>query len=299
MILNVVSGGNEDYYPLAIHTNIGAEVVVENEYETFTKIADDNGCAAFCLTEGVWNVTSTKDGQSKTISINISEDNNNSFDMIVNFMPQFTYSGKYELIAENTKDWHIKLKTTGDLIFTELVGANDGIEVFLVGGGNGGDAGNDSGGGRGGNGGATRTESVEISTNNVYAVTIVSSGGNTSAFGYNATAGGGSSGGKAGLLSMTDGGPHGGDGSNGKYAFGDTAHARYGAGGGGGAAAWDSASGSAGSGGDYGGGNGGAVNAVGSNGKSNTGGGGGGSGWGSNRGSSGGSGIVIIRNKRS
>ena len=328
MILNVV-GGNEEYYPLAIHTNVGAEVVVENEYETFTKIADDKGCAAFCLTEGIWTATSTKDGNSKTISIEISEDNlsanNGSFDMTVDLIPKFTYSGKYELVAENTKDWQLHLKTTGKLNFTELNNASDGVEVFLCGGGGAGGAGGSYGGGGGGGGGYTKTGDVTLIANNEYSITIGGSGGTTSAFNLSASAGkkgaigdssgtveggqaagagvGGAGTGKGGSGGMAYGTVplQGGAGSAGVYAFGSSKYLKFGAGGGGGGAISTSgATSSGGSGGTSGGGSGGSGYYAGKAGKANTGGGGGGDGGGEySAGGTGGSGIVIIRNKRS
>lgn len=295
MILNVTSGGNEDYYSLMVHTNSNAEVVVENKYDTYTKTADKIGSAAFCVTEGIWNVTSTKDGESKTVSINVVEDN--ILDMIFNYSPEFEYGGEYEVINEGGVNWHIKFKTSGTLNFTSLNNAVDGVEVFLVGGGGRGEnAVGGVGGGSGGAGGSTKTESVTLVRNTDYQITIGGSGGETSGFGYTASSGKAGAGGSAGLETPDC---DGGDGSNGKYAFNDKAYARYGAEGGGGCGAWDGAYGRGGSGGDYGGGKGGGANSNGGSGKANTGGGGGGGGLITGTGGAGGSGIIIIRNKRS
>lgn len=295
MILNIVSSGYEDYYSLTIYTNSGAEVVVENKYATYTKVADKMGTVAFCVTEGSWNIVSTKDGQSKMASINVIKDN--ILDMMLTYYPEFEYDGEYEIINEGEMNWHIKFKTSGTLNFSNLNNVVDGIEVFLVGGGANGSSGGSGGAGNGGNGGATRTETVTLSRDTNYQIIIGAGNEATSGFGFTASAGGGAKGGRAGWIESAS--PHGYAGGDGTYAFNDTAYARYGAGGGGGAGAWDGAYGSAGRGGDYGGGNGGGANASGGNGLANTGGGGGGGGWSMGGGGAGGSGIVIIRNKRS
>lgn len=297
MILNVTSGGNEDYYSLMVHTNSGAEVVVENKYDTYTKTADKIGSAAFCVTEGIWDVTSTKDGESKTVSINVVEDN--ILDMMFNYSPEFEYDGEYEIINEGGVNWHIKLKTSGTLNFTSLNNAVDGVEVFLVGGGGRGENADGTGGGHGGGGGDTQTGSVTLVRETDYQITIGAGSGETSGFGYTASPGedGGGNGGTCGLDGIP---PDGGDGGNGVHAFGEETYARYGAGGGGGGGAWDGDYGSGGNGGDYGGGKGGNGNSSsGRAGLANTGGGGGGGGWTTGNGGRGGSGIIIIRNKRS
>ena len=212
-------------------------------------------------------------------------------------IPQITFTGEYQEIVESKDNWHIELLTSGTLNFQKLKNATDGIEVFLVGGGNSGGGGNAGGGGNGGNGGATRTENVIPLSKTDYPITIGAGGGATSAFGFTATAGGGASGGRAGWIEGAS--PNGYAGGDGTHAFGDTAYPKYGAGGGGGAGAWDGSYGSAGAGGKDGGGGGGGPNGGGGSGKPNTGGGGGGGGWSVGGGGAGGSGIVIIRNKRS
>ena len=213
-------------------------------------------------------------------------------------VPEFTYTGSYKTVNESGENWHVEFYTSGVLNFQKTRNATDGIEVFLVGGGNSGANGNDSGGGRGGNGGTTQTGTATPVQKTDYPITIGAGGGTTSAFGYTAPAGGGASGGSGG--SLTGAAPNGNNGSDGTRAFGDATYARYGAGGGGGAGAWDGANGRAGMGGDYGGGKGGgAWNDPATAGLPNTGGGGGGGVYGNYIGASGGSGIVIIRNKRS
>ena len=52
--------------------------------------------------------------------------------------PEFTYTGEYEFIDEGEGSWRIKFKTSGRLTFTNLGSAQNGIDIFLVGGGGGG-----------------------------------------------------------------------------------------------------------------------------------------------------------------
>ena len=238
----------------------------------------------------------------------------------------FTYTGYCNYIDDGNGNWRIKFLTSG--IFT----ANQDviIDAFLVGGGGGGADGNDYNGGGGGGGGggyvATGTKSVE--TGETYSITIgdgggiSAAGGTTSGFDLTALGGNGGSGKNGG--SGGSGGGAGGNGccnlagsggSNGEaggsgvntggtgygistYEFGDTLGFLY-AGGGGGGSGWDQTGSSGGGlGGNTGGGNGGfSYRIAGVTAAANTGSGGGGGGNREN-GAPGGSGILIIRNKR-
>ena len=241
----------------------------------------------------------------------------------INSIPEFTYTGNYQIVNDNdavitrsNDNWKIRFLTSGTLTFTALNGAGDGIDVFCVGGGGNGGIGSPStSNGGGGGGGYTKTQKgVQITPNVAYQITIGGSGGQTSAF--NVTANGGSNGAKGEGPSTGgkggDGGSGGGggtgspgsggsDGSNGGGSkggtgqgtttreFGETTGKLYAGGGSGGNGG--SISGIAG--GAGGGGN------QNSDGAANTGGGGGGK-WyqASQQIGYGGSGIVVIRNKR-
>ena len=87
-------------------------------------------------------------------------------------IPIFTYSGSYEIVDDSNKvisntsthsgNWKIRFLSDGDLIITDLKGAANGIDIFVVGGGGNGSAGgsyvgNGSTGGGGGGGGASIT----------------------------------------------------------------------------------------------------------------------------------------------
>lgn len=260
--------------------------------------------------------------------------------------PDFTYTGEYELVNDADDrftdaadgNWKIRLLTSGILTFQALNGAENGIDVFLVGGGGGGGSTNGWHGGAGGGGGNTKTGSKSVAVGTNYSIEIGSggaqkaNGGNTTAFELIANGGTGGAAGAAvgasggsgggGSSRYSTGGAGGSDGGNGGSGSGTDAKAggsgqgsttrefgissariyAGGGGGGGGTSGNGDAPGTAGaggSGGSGGGGNGGR-GTDGENGIVNTGGGGGGAGanGSSHNGGSGGSGIVVIRNKR-
>lgn len=221
-----------------------------------------------------------------------------------NQIPDFTYTGDYEIVNDSDEpitvsqdNWKIRFLTSGTLTFTTLNGAENGIDVFLVGGG-GGAFFPDSGWQPGAAGGYTTVqESVMLEKNLSYQVSIgaggtagtssAKAGGKTTAFGFTAngaeisgnnTVGGGS---KPEFHDSSLENKYAGYGANG------TEPVAYGTGGGGDCAKNDGANGTPPT----------PSNAANTHGKPNTGGGGGGSvnGW---RGGNGGSGIVIIRNAR-
>lgn len=233
-------------------------------------------------------------------------------------IPEFEYTGKYEIVDDNdnvisepstwTCGWKIRFLETGTLKFTELKGDENKIDIFLVGGGANGASGskktkcsNGNGtcykGGRGGNGGACVTkkseEAITIQTNLEYSITIGNPTTNSSAeFGsiYTAISGGGASGGRGGGEASQNG-SKGTDGSNECIEFSEITGRRYAGGGGGGGSvySYNGSTREGGAGGTSGGGKGGTSQYLqgnkgegtkGGNGKANTGGGGGGGGSG-------------------
>lgn len=196
--------------------------------------------------------------------------------------------------------WYVYLKSSGSFAFKY---SKTSVDVFLQGGGGGGGkstvASSIFAHGGGGGAGGYQTTKYDQSVSGSYNVTVGAGGGTeqdggtTSAFGFNAAGGecgvlreagklGTAAGGVGGYYGGDGHGTSGGDGANGKQAFG-VGGTFYGAGGGGAAASFGERNGY---GGTTGGGNGG------QNGLANTGSGGGGSGG------SGGSGIIILRGKQ-
>ena len=139
-------------------------------------------------------------------------------------LPQFTYTGTYELVTDNdtiiasgsnnavsipseyasyTGNWKIRFLTSGELKFTNLGTAASGIDVFLVGGGGAGGGGTSNDRGGGGGGGYTKThKAISISQNEKYTIIVGAGGtrgsgnyvagnrgGTSTAFGYSAAGG--------------------------------------------------------------------------------------------------------------
>lgn len=250
------------------------------------------------------------------------------------YLPTYTYSGSAQLIDDGNFNWRLKLLTSGTLKFSYLGNNVAGAQVFLVGAGGGGSSTNSNVRSGGGGGGYTMTSNATLPLNQNITVTIGagSSGarGGTSSLvcstaainlsaaggypGVNEGPGGnGGSGGGGSNNANGPAGPGGSDGSDGTSGsgggamaggtgqhtttreFGEVSGALY-AGGGGGGFGNSEANRAGGAGG---GGTGGGWDAPPpTNGEVNTGGGGGGNGYGPRIVSAGGSGIVIIRNKR-
>ena len=244
-------------------------------------------------------------------------------------LPTYTYSGDSQLVNDSDGNWRLKLTSTGTLRFTNRGTAVNGIDVFVVGGGRGG------GGGGGGGGFAKTYKNIPISVNTDYSVVVggggasrgtdvssapgnggqssfstrTAAGGNGGGYGNNSTTGhAGGNGGSGGGSMYAAGGTNGSAGTaySGKTAgtgqggntgeFGVSSATRYAGGGGGGSNSSVTAGGAGGAGGGGTGGN--SANSTnGTKGTDGLGGGGGGS-WSGVSSGKGGSGIVIIRNKR-
>lgn len=344
MIFNMVGGGGgsstKSTIIVSIETGSTVAAYSDSSYQTLVKTASEKSTGEYWLTglaNGTYYLKATKGTDTSTLAYTIAEYGVYRISMAYRTVPEFTYTGTYELVddngqdisgALNTANWKIRFLTGGTLSFSNLYGAADGIDIFLVGGGGGGGTGNGGGGG----GGYTATvPNQTVLTNTNYSVTIGAGGasggqnlaGGSSAFGEFGSADGGKGGAGAGVSpSYTggDGGSGGGSnynkpsgstsngGSDGSNGYGNTsaigkgqgtttrefaeAGATLYAGGGG------SAYGAGGDGGGADGGNG--SHTSGYDAVANTGGGGGGGKDGSQfPGGAGGSGIVIIRNARS
>lgn len=334
MIGRVNTGGGGSGGTLTVTAPANVTVTVSKDGKTKTKNSGTSGVVVFKgLSSGTWTVTITGDGKTAQKNVVITTDYSTAISF--NTIPEFTYTGDYEIVNDSDEpitvsqdNWKIRFLTSGTLTFTNLNGAEGGIDVFLVGGGA-------SGGGRGGGGGGyTKTQkSVSVNAGIEYPIIVgagglapttsnkvpPNAGGATSAFGLTANGGdtstngdypssGGSGGGSgkvggAGYSGGSDGSSGGGDlGGSGQGTttreFEEANGTLYAGGGGGGAVTTNEiSSGGAGGGGDGGGAG---ANPRPKNGGANTGGGGGGIGnlFSAATYASGGSGIVIIRNAR-
>ena len=308
--LDVTEGGGAGGV-LTVTVIPGELVTVSHGDKSQTKAANASGVAVFKgLKAGAWTVAVTRNGKPTAKTVIVVTDY--SVSIPLSTIPEFTYTGDYEIVNDSDEpitvsqdDWKIRFLTSGTLTFTNLNGAENGIDVFLVGGGGNGET---IRGARGGGGGYTKTvKGISIAIATPYTVTIGASSGTSSAFGASANgasgADGGSGGGGGGSSSGTsgNGGSNGGNGTAGNVSnggtgqgtttreFGESTGKLY-SGGGGGSAAYAGAAGdsTAGAGANFGG--------AAKNGVANTGGGGGGAYDGTA--GRGGSGIAIIRNAR-
>lgn len=298
----------------------GSTVTCTNGSVTKTAI-ERNGTWTFRgILTGTWTVKGTKSGQSTSKTVTITRLEVEYVTLTYRVTPEFTYTGSYKILTDSDGtisdfasykgNWKIKFLTSGTFKITNMYGFDGNIDVFLVGGGAAGLSAS-TGKGQGGSGGYTKTvRAKHIAAGTSYSIVIGGSGGNTSGFGESASRGeswkGGSgsgsyndtgNGGNGGSDGSNGGGPHPGSGQ-GKTTreFGESGKTLYSGGGGGGCYNYNNNSWKGGTGGAGGGGNGGtseSPNAA-TAGAANTGGGGGGG----VNGRSGGSGVVIIRNKR-
>lgn len=346
MIFNMI-GSNGPSIKSTLIISIDHESTVEaysdSQYTTLIQTADEKTIGQYWLTDldnGIYYLKATKTGAVSTTSYSILECGVYRINMYYRSVPIFSYiGGDYTIVEDDDTEiadpttyqgnWKIRFLTSGILNFNTLYGAENGIDIFLVGGGGYGSAGYADGTnyrkpGGGGGGGYTATyRNYSLTTDVNIPITvgdatgtskfdqIIALGGRNGAD-YNGGRGGsgggasysGSSGtSSAGGFNGSDGGSLGGTGGTGQGTttreFGEINGTLYAGGGGGGAYA----SNTPGQGGEGGGGAGSNNRAVGKAGTPNTGGGGGGTGGGSGGGglgsqAVGGSGIVIIRNAR-
>lgn len=319
---------------LTITAPVGATVTVSKDGKSKPSKVATTGTVAFDgLETGTWTITITNGTDTATKTVEIKADYQAAISF--NTIPDFTYTGDFEIVSDDDQpitvsqgNWKIRFLTSGTLTFTNLNGAENGIDVFLVGGGGGGSR-------AAGGGGYTKTlKAVKVSVGTAYLIEIGaggiagignskagSAGGTSNAFGASANGGKangtassfvGSDGGSGAGAGSTNGngGKGGSDGSDGFHRngthqdsgtgqgtttreFGESGGKLY-AGGGGGCTTTSS---NGGAGGDGGGGDGGNTSGGATSGETNTGSGGGGA-ANNKAGGSGGSGIAIIRNTR-
>lgn len=321
---------------LTVTAPANVTITVSKDGKTKTKNSGTSGVVVFKgLSSGMWTVTITGDGKTAQKNVVITTDYSTAISFST--IPEFTYTGDYEIVNDSDEpitvsqgNWKIRFLTSGTLTFTNLNGAENGIDVFLVGGGGaGGQWCNGGSDGSGGNGGYTKTsKGVTVTAGTAYNIVVGAGaasqtvenangkpGGKTSAFGVTVDGGDGGtawqseegrinkggSGGGSGNSDGNTGGNGGSDGANGGSAYWSggtgqgTTTREFGETGkrlysGGGGGSWNG-KGGAGGGAD-----------AGKSASANTGGGGGG-GYNSSEasvtnGGKGGSGIVIIRNAR-
>lgn len=227
---------------LIVQTKRGAVVTVSKGTQT-RKTAERYGIWVFPgLDAGDWTVRAEKDGIASTKTVTMDGTSPLTLVLYFNQIPTFTYTGDWEavnddddLITETTGNWKVRFLTSGVLKFTELRGAENGIDVFAVGGGGGGGLASYAGGGGGGF--CKTVKNVSVSTDIEYIITIGAGGaqnadggsttafgssvsggykGNTNGTGGNGGSGGGGNGYGTGTMFAGAGGSDGGNGETGK-----------------------------------------------------------------------------------
>ena len=220
---------------LTVTAPANVTVAVSKDGKTKTKNSGTSGVVVFKgLATGTWTVTITGDGKTAQKNVVVTTDYSTAISF--NTIPEFTYTGDYEIVNDSDEpitvsqgNWKIRFLTSGTLTFTNLNGAEGGIDVFLVGGGakglNGTAPSNEYYGSGGGGGYTSTKRGVSVQANISYTITVGAESGNTSAF--NTTAKGasginGGSGGAGGFWNGYSGVIYGGqDGANGNKHSGE------------------------------------------------------------------------------
>lgn len=214
---------------LTVTAPANVTVTITKDGKTKTKNSGTSGVVVFKgLASGTWTVTITGDGKTAQKNVVITTDYSTAISF--NTIPEFTYTGDYEIVNDSDEpitvsqgNWKIRFLTSGTLTFTNLNGAEGGIDVFLVGGGGAGGAAKGDWMGGGGGGGYTITKrAVIVQVNMGYKIVVggISSnaganGGDSSAF--NQTAKGGKGGATHNGDNGGSGGGVGGNSNDGNY----------------------------------------------------------------------------------
>lgn len=219
------SGGSPNKSTIIVTAPTGSTVTCKMGSTTKTA-PEKNGVWAFGgLDLGTWTITSTKGSAMTTQDVVITRLTVEYVTLVYRMTPEFTYTGDYEVVDDSDNaisdfanwksNWKIRFLTSGTFTVTKLNGAEGGIDVFLVGGGAGGNY-NYRGGAGGGSGYTSTTQAVTVQVGVEYDIVIGAggvgaktsggrAGGVTSAFGSTANGG----------AALSDNGSHGGDGGSG------------------------------------------------------------------------------------
>lgn len=213
------SGGSGGTLTVTAPANV--TVTVSKDGKAKIKTSGTSGVVVFKgLATGTWTVTITGDGKTAQKNVVVTTDYSTAISF--NTIPEFTYTGDYEIVNDSDEpitvsqgNWKIRFLTSGTLTFTNLNGAESGIDVFLVGGGAGGNY-NYRGGAGGGSGYTSTTQAATVQVGVEYDIVIGAggvgaktaggrAGGVTSAFGSIANGG----------ATLSGNGAYGGDGGSG------------------------------------------------------------------------------------
>ncbi len=135
-------GGTLGKSTLIVQTESGAVVTASKGSET-KSAKETYGVWAFPgLSAGTWSVKAVKDGLTTTKDVVMDGTASLTLILYFNQIPTFTYTGEYEIVDDTDKpitispeNWNIRFLTSGTLRILDPLGAANGIDAFLVGGG--------------------------------------------------------------------------------------------------------------------------------------------------------------------
>lgn len=133
---------------------------------------------------GEWTLKATLDDQSATTTFNIERFGVYYVSMAYRFTPDFTYTGKCEVVDDNDNsiedfstwkgNWKFRFLTSGTLTITKMNSFDGYVDMFLVGGAGGGGPKNTYGGSGGGR--TTTVKHVLLKVGVPYQITIGAGG---------------------------------------------------------------------------------------------------------------------------
>ena len=219
------SGGSPNKSTIIVTAPTGSTVTCKMGATTKT-VTEKNGVWKFGgLDLGTWTITSTKGEDSATQDVAITRLTVEYVTIVYRITPEFTYTGDYEIVDDSDNlisdfanwksGWKIRFLTSGTFTVTNFYGWNGRLDVFLVGGGAGGNY-SYRGGAGGGSGYTSTTQAVTVQVGAKYDIVIGAggagaktsggrAGGVTSAFGSIANGG----------ATLSNNGVYGGDGGSG------------------------------------------------------------------------------------
>lgn len=176
-------GGSKATIIVKIETGSSVRLYSDSSYTTYIKTAQEKTAGTYWLTNldiGTFYIQATKGNNVSTAQIVVSELTAYIVQMSYDVRPVFTYTGNYEIVddmdndisseANWSEDWKIRFLTSGILTFSDLRSANNGIDIFVVGGGGGTQA---NGRALGGGGGYTDADyGRNVAVNTSYSIAV-------------------------------------------------------------------------------------------------------------------------------
>ena len=237
MILNMVGNGLPTKSTIIITAPTGStvEAYSDSGYTTLVKTAVEKTSGQYWITglnNGTYYLQASLGVDVTRISYSITQYGVYRITIVYRVIPAFTYSGTYQIVNDNNTvisnldtyqgNWKIRFLNSGTLRFSNLHGARNGIDVFLVGGGGGGagsvyqkvDTAYHALARPGGGGGYTTTGNTTVAINQDYTVTVGQGGAAGAGGSLNTANVAGGDGGSSSFRGLTAAGGKGAPGSN-------------------------------------------------------------------------------------